>query len=344
MLNFEQYPQSFDAQFPYHQDERKREQYLPTMMDSFPEYNSMPINAAMFADGHQEFKYEMLRTMSENSMQQTNPNAAPSLHSSASLPSASSSTVGSPYSGHAQPVSNQMMYSASQYHSNPTIVYDDQFPHAFESAHFDLEAHFGQHESKLTGPFVGKCADLSTFVKRSSTLPARELLSPVTLVSSPTPISDLDERVPAFPPKRDRSGDDAARVAVTPTTSISQPKDNTIFKSPTTPASAYPRAPSVSSPTARRTTFFQQPTPHSQGIEQPFSCLPISLTPPMQQYGGGAQFNFFSQTSGNFIPPIEASCSSVQRSFFYIPTSLLHRHHTQECVRSQANNMLQIQC
>ena len=294
------------------------------MRDSFPEYNSIPVSASMFPDGHPEFKYEMLRTMTENNMQQTHSEVAPSLFSSASLPSASSSTIGSPYSGHALPVSDQMIYSASQYHSNPTIVYDDQFPHGFESAHFDIEAQLEQ-EPKLTGSFVGKYADLSSLVKRSSTTSAQELPSPMPPVSSPEPINGPKKCVPALPFNSSRSVDDAARAAVISTMSKSQPKDNLIFKSPAMPASAYPKSSFISSPIARRSPPVQHSSSDIQRTQKP--CPPhfVPSMLPMQQYASDASFYVFAQASGNFTPPFEDSCSSYQQcSILYPVLSCLH--------------------
>lgn len=137
------------------EDQIKHEQFDPNLMDSYPTFNSIPLPTDMFGTAQQDFKYEMLRSVSQSSFQQIHAETAPSLLSSASvpsLPSASSSTVGSPQSGFAQPVSNQYIY-ANQFNAQPTIICDDSYPYAYESSHFDHEAALGQ-EGKINVPFV----------------------------------------------------------------------------------------------------------------------------------------------------------------------------------------------
>lgn len=237
-------------------------------------------------------------------MQQTHPDIAPSLLSS--LPSASSSTVGSPYSGHAQLASNPMlMNSASQFGENPTI-YDNEFPHAYETAHFDHESFF--QESKMTGISVGKCADLSTFAQRSSTMPALDLLSPVNLVSSPIYIKNPDEPSSLLP-RQASSSDDNLKAAVPSAIAICWPRQNAVFKSPTTPASAYSKASSIFSTPATRAASLQQSS-ETQDTEQQLSYNLMSSVCPVVPFGNYPQSHFFSKSSGNFGPPFELSCSS----------------------------------
>lgn len=267
-------------------------------------YESASFATDMFTNGQQEFKYDMMRSISQNSMQQSHGDIAPSLLSSNSAASpSSSSTAGSPYSSHAQPVSTQAMYP-----NHYITVCDDSYPYGYETAHYDNDAAIGQ-DAKLTAPFVGKCADLSSFAQRSTAMPVQECIPPAPLVSSPKPIATPSESASSPPStKRHRSSDDAAQV----TAKVSKPKSshtgsNTVFKSPTTPASAYPKS---SSPNARRTTLPSQ-------VELSHSSFPFSYShpsvpiPSMSQHGGQSQYNFFSQTNGNFIPPIEASCLSL---------------------------------
>lgn len=316
MLAFGQYPQSFPPQFSYHQDEIKEEPFLTDMMEPCPTYDSMGFSS-MFADGQQDFKYEMLRSMSQN-IQQTHAEAAPSLLSSTSapsLPSASSSTVGSPYSGHAQPVVNQYMYT-NQYMNGPAIICEDSFPYGYESAHYEPEAVISQ-DAKISGSFVGKSADLSSFARRSSPVPVQEFTPPVPLVSSPAPVAAVPNPSHLSPTKQHRIPDEAAQFA-TPARGVAPQNSQAlgVFKSPTTPASAYPK-PSYPSPNARRMTC---PDP----VQSPQDSFRFSYTYPFsshqstQHASGNPQYSFFSQTSGNSILPIEASCSSFP--------SLLHHH------------------
>lgn len=301
MHGFEQYPQSYSHQYNFDQEDIKQEPYLSNMMDSYPPYE-------MFPEGQQQdFKYEMLRSMSQ-SMQQTHADAAPSLHSTASapsVPSASSSTVGSPYSGHAQPVINQYVYP-NQYINGPTILDDSSFQY-YESAHFDPEAVISQ-DAKLNSSFVGKCADLSSFAGRSSTMPVQEFTptlprvpSPKAVVAAPSSASN------AHPPnEQHRDLDGAAQITSFQSVAPQKPQSDSVFKSPTTPASAYPKA-TFPSPNARRTTC-PAPFPSPQS---PFHfSYPSPSLQPMQYSGTYPQYQFFSQTNGNSILPIEASCSS----------------------------------
>lgn len=298
MLAFEQYPQSYANQYTYNQEDIKQEQYSD-LMDSYPLYD-------MFGDGQQDFKYEMLRSMSQN-MHQSHGEAAPSLHSTASapsVPSASSSTVGSPYSGHAQPVVNQYMYP-NQYINGPTIL-DDSF-HYYDSAHYDPEVVISQ-DAKLNGSFVGKCADLSSFARRSSTIPVQEFAQSVPLVSSPKHMVAAPNSAVTTQSQQYRDLDEVAQTPSSATSAI-PPKSHgdSVFKSPTTPASAYPK-PTFSSPNRGKTTC-PTPSPSSRDSFRFSYTFPPSSQQPMQHNGAYPQYHFFSQTNGNSILPIEASCS-----------------------------------
>lgn len=136
MVSFEQYT-TYQPEFLLDQDEIKQE---PFEM-SYSTFDSLPSVDNMFAS-HHDYKYEMLRSASQESYYHTYADAAPSLLSSnsvPSLPSASSSTIGSPHSGYAQPVSNGFMYS-HQFGAQPAIMCDDGYSYGYQSANFDHEA------------------------------------------------------------------------------------------------------------------------------------------------------------------------------------------------------------
>ena len=136
MVTFEQYT-TYQPEFLFDQEEIKQE---PFEM-SYSTFDSLPMPDNMFGNQH-DFKYEMLRSTSQSSHYQAYADAAPSLLSSnsvPSLPSASSSTVGSPHSGYAQPVSNGFLYS-HHFGTQPAIMCDDGYSYGYHSTHFDHEA------------------------------------------------------------------------------------------------------------------------------------------------------------------------------------------------------------
>lgn len=271
---------------------------MSNIMDSYPAYDPVVFSSAMFTDGQQDFKYDMLRSMSQN-MHQTHAEAAPSLLSSAS---ASSSTVGSPYCGHAQPVVSQYTFAN---HYLPAIA-DDSFQY-YESSHFEHDAI--SQDAKLTGPYVGKSADLSSFALRSSTMPVQEFAPSVPLVSSPLSITATPNSTNDVQSKRRQSPDEAAQVASSATSIASQKtRGDSVFKSPTTPASAYPKT-MFSSPHATRTTCPAAFPPSQDSFHFSYS-YPFSSHQPMQQHGAISQYNFFPRTNGNSTLPIQVSCSS----------------------------------
>ena len=270
----------------------------------FP-YHSLPYTSDVFNSDQQQLKYEMLRSMSHGSMQHTRPEAAPSLlssHSAPSLPSASSSTVGSPYLNHAMPVTTAGMYTDS-YAANPMIIQDD-FQYAFESTHYDHESSAGH--CKL-GPFVGKsAADLPLSAKRSTTIPVQECSPSLPLVSLPIPINAQLE-ASANIDRRSNLDDDGGRRIKAAKSCIDKSKtfDGIVFKSAITPASAYSK---MSLPITKRTSKPQ----NSLGFTYTYPFMP---GPTMFQRGYNSQSHFFPSSNGNFLPPVEAPCSS----FFSFP-------------------------
>ena len=233
------------------------------------------------------------------------PPALISTASNPSIPSASSSTVGSPYSGPVNMVA-QDEYNTAMSHGLgvfPTIVGQDGFD--FANSGFETELPIG-HE-KLNGNFVGECADLSSSQKRSSTFPIAICQPTPTASPSAHPLSaspdhltvdtfDDAYHVPALVSARRVSSFEASLV------SQSEP----LFKSPTTPASAYPRTPGTNSPVDRRLPVHggqQSAAPQQQHVPA------VAQQPhPMQQYPGQFQNHFFAQSSGSFMPPLELSC------------------------------------
>jgi len=258
----------------------------------------------------------MMRSMSH----QTHAEAAPSLLSSASapsLPSASSSTAGSPYSGHAQLASNHFMYN-NQFITGPAIICDDSFPYSYESAHFDHEATIAQ-DAKLTPPFVGKSAYLSSFVQGSAAKPVQQYLPSEPLVSSPKPISAMPSIPTIFSTKQNQSAENAATQVTSIATSLKSHSSgsNAVFKSPTTPASAYPKTPS---PNVGKATY-PSVKPSRDSFRFSYS-FPFSSDSPMSQHGYKPHYNLLSHSDGNFTLPIETSCSSFLFSALFMSLSM----------------------
>ena len=312
MSAFEQYPYTYHSRFTFDQDqeERKGLPYTANTLGTHATFETIPVTSEMFSTGQQEYNYGLMRPISQNSMHHSHAEAVPSLLSSTyapSIPSASSSTVGSPYSGHAQLAPNPFLYN-NQFITGPAIICDDSFAYGYESAHFDHEATIGQ-SAKLTAPFVGKCADLPSSVHRSTAILVQECLPSVPLVSSPKPISAAAEATTTL------SSADAAGARVTSTATISKfhgRPSNAVFKSPSTPASVYPK---TSSPDARRMS-----PPSAETQKDPFhfsySC-PFSLESSMPQHCSKAQYNLLSQANGNCLPLVETSCPSLLFSAFH---------------------------
>lgn len=311
MKAFDSFSQSFNNHFSYQQNTIKQEQYLP-MMDSFPDYNHMAWNNAYFTGSDQDFKLDMMRSMSGNAMNNTHSDVAPSLHSTTSLPSASSSTVGSPYSGHAQLVSNTTI----QYGGNPTIVYDTDFPHAYETAHFDHESFF--QEPKMAGISVGKSESLSALSQTSSIMPVSEFPTAMNFV--PAQANNLVEPY-SQPLVQAQMEIEQPKVTSVPAPSNAYSRGDAVFKSPTIPASAYPRISSILPSPTMRTIAAEQlsQSPESRDYSLCNSELPLPSILPSANY---AQNQFFSQSSGNFLPPIEAFCSSFLLFFSHFPVPI----------------------
>ena len=300
--------------------------------DSMSGFHPLPIsyyeNPTMFASAPaQTMKSQITRSHSQNSVhqyQQQNSELPPALISSASnasIPSATSSTVGSPYSGpiNTSQAQNSYVNEALSHGLGllPTIVNQDGYQHDFVGSGFDTDMPMG-HDKMIAGNFVGEFADFSYSLKPLPNLPvatrqpAQSVYSVTPLTASPPELLstlhkfEASAHVPAFvdaPPAIDVS----RSLSLPATLFEHQPLNETVFKSPTTPASAYPRTPITTSPIDRRQSMHNgQPTNSSQ--HQP-SHAALSPLHPMQPYGGQFQSHFFAQSSGNYMPPLETSCS-----------------------------------
>lgn len=263
-----------------------------------------------YAPEHLDVKPQMTRSTSTNSVYQHE--FAPGLSASnGSIRSGSSSTVGSPYSGPAikYPQDESYLYNAltegGSFDMMPAIVGQEAYSQDFMS---DFSSDLPMNFDKMTGSFVGECADLSSSHIRSSTLrlPISQppSISPVALFNDPLLANSFTSPPTSNHAQTPRSSHSSPqRSSISPRTA-----QDPIFKSPSTPASAYPKTPGTTSPQRR------QKSPH---VRHP--------APQMQSTSGPFQNHFFAQSSGNFMPPIESSCrfTPILQTPYHIESSTL---------------------
>ncbi|KIX01562.1 uncharacterized protein Z518_09288 [Rhinocladiella mackenziei CBS 650.93] len=233
-----------------------------------------------------------------------------------SIPSASSSTVGSPYSGPSHTISSQDGYDhhGASYGLGvmPTIVNPETFSQDMLNASMESELSMASHE-KLSNSYVGECADLSSSQIQSPSTYARSVAQSVhpqllsscqsaLLTSSPETLSSIN------------TSSVFSSVIHSPATEQTRPTPT--FKSPTTPASARPRQPSSVVSPGKARSFPPSSRPQAASAYPPTHMLPhdsnaTSPSAPHQQHANGFQSHFFAQCSGNFMPPLESSYPSL---------------------------------
>lgn len=263
--------------------------------------------------------------------------------SGASVRSANSSAVGSPYSRSTHTISSREPWTESGYGLGlgPSIVSQDSFCQSdFVSAGLEHEVLFAPE--KLPSGFVGECTEVPSSQGLAQSAPFSSSISnnfrypfPHTLAvntsvagSGGTPGIKLHEaKHHADHPMAWSSGESTRSTSASPSFSRSQPlaksspQNADVFRSPSTPASAtssfFSRA---RSPALVRGVESRRQSVVGAGIKKPTSSPKASPgrfphgrpTPPpsspSQVYAGQFQTPFFSQSSGNFIAPLESSC------------------------------------
>jgi hypothetical protein len=244
---------------------------------------------------------------------------APSNYSTASGPSASSSTMGSPHSIHGHIVPGPE-YGLGL---TPSIVNYNDYGHneyTFQTSGMDdFTLEFNTAKSNPNS-FVGECKTISTSAprQRGSISSNSESLSLSTFVSSP---NTMDTPTPM----RSDSATRSMASPITPTSAMRSPDES--FKSPS--VSAFSTSPSSS---RRPSQTFSAPlyaSPSTTGRPQEIRLSPISsfsqsfTSEQSPSYTTYHQSPFFSQSSGNFVPPLESSCRFpllIQRRAF-VPQS-----------------------
>jgi len=271
------------------------------------------------------------------------PPALISSTSAPSIPSASSSTVGSPYSGPSQLVASHDGYGHDPSYGLgllPTIVNHEAFPQDLIGTTLDAELAMAGHE-KLPDRCVGECADLSSFETGSPTYlvaPVCRQSSSATAAAATATAFSSSFSSPSLSPSSLSSGPLSAsaevlasdpvlgRSAIGPALAqsvIARPSavkwssssdgchQAPQFKLPKRPASAHSHHLATDSPVGVR-------SPGSRSAPQPKSHLgpPRPAAAPsshdhhlMQHHVGLFQSHFFAQSSGSFMPPLESSCS-----------------------------------
>lgn len=211
-----------------------------------------------------------------------------------SVPSASSSAIGSPYAGAAQGFQEPWIDNPSYINGLSPLLPE------FIGCGVDPETPLSP-EKYPANPhnFVGECDRISSNIKSPSTVSVSRLQCSESVSTSPCSIPFLG----GAPPK-------SSRLSVSASGSMgSSPAPIPTFRSRGPPSpelpfrrhSLQPLIPSVGTKQARASTSLSPETPKSA---------------PVPRHGphGHFQNSFFSQSSGNFVPPLESSCR-----FFHCP-------------------------
>ena len=248
---------------------------------------------------------------------------APSNYS-ASGPSATSSAMGSPHSihGHIVPVPEWTPHGLGL---NPSIVSYDNFSNGneftFGTSGMDDFA-LDLNPAKPNG-FVGECKNVSRSASRQHG----------SISSNPESLSSLSTFVPS-PRTVDMSTSPATSRSMaspsTPVSAVRRDSRDDFFKSPS--VSAYSGSPLSS---RRPSQAFNAPLPAVSSAagrtHSPTSAVSQSFTSEsIPSYTTYHQSPFFSQSSGNFVPPLESSCR--------FPLSI--HHHFSSCNQGYKKNLL----
>jgi hypothetical protein len=278
-----------------------------TSQDSYPPFSSFAAAPPIYPESQQYMNGRSSPPHYPGDSPELRP--PPSNLSTASGPSASSSTMGSPYSNHGQtaPVPE---WNSTGLGINPSIVggaYDSSFTHDFSYPTSGMEHELAFTDVTKSHVFVGECPKVS------------ESSSSVSTLAPSNPMGMIGSLL-------DRNGSDTSTLRSTqsPRSAITPPSSGSdfFFKSPSTPAS------STSPLSTRRFSVMSQGNSSTAGRTQdcrssPFLSTTQSFQPDVIEQPSYTttyhQSPFFSQTSGQFIPPLESSC--------LFPLSLPYTYH-----------------
>jgi hypothetical protein len=233
-------------------------------------------------------------------------------YSTASGASATSSTMGSPHSmnGHAVPVPEWAPHGLGL---TPSIVGYDGYGQGNEYTFQPTGMDDFALEFNAKPGFVGECK--STSRQRGSISSNCESISSVASTFVPSP-KTLDTPIDQI---KSGSATRSMALPITPVSAIGTDSRDLCFQSPST--SSISRSPTSlrtfsASLYASPSTTGRSPDMRSSpvfSVSQKFASSE-SLSPSYATY---QQSHFFSQSSGNFVPPLESSC--------WFPQSLQHK-------------------
>jgi hypothetical protein len=214
----------------------------------------------------------------------------------------------------------------------PTAINQDPFSQDFLGISMESELSFDN--DKLADTFVGECADLSYSQHRSSNVifPDTQTIRDYSSLSyQKAPLTTSSEPPLSIDTSRDRAVERSSATISLPSAhahnpgSIGTSQPNPVFKSPTTPASA--------------SRYFAQASPTvSRDSDHHRTCPPNTFSQSSHMFGDaftsqrsahGFRSHFFAQSSGNFIPPLETSCSSFPLLIFFLFLCLFLLYHVE---------------
>ena len=253
------------------------------------------------------------------------PPSSLSTASGPSVPSASSSTIGSPYSSHAHPSSYPESWGnvTQGLGLDPAIASSEDFNREFSTTDIDQGTDFTP-QTKVAADFVGESTDFSSMSKMHSTISSNSLLSPpslaikTTLDDSPLTIDSILEKANSAvsSPGHFPTPISGRPITSSPTLLKDQqaahlPRDSDVFKTPTTPASLS-RSVGRLSPPCYEHTAARAPTrtatmplrTRPQQLFSPQATSQITSSPSLSPFQG----HFFSHNSHSLIPPSASSC------------------------------------
>jgi hypothetical protein len=227
--------------------------------------------------------------------------------SSASGPSASSSTIGSPYSGHGQVAPAIPEWGVQGLGLAPSIAGDYGYSNEYSFGSSGMEQDFAFADLNKPIGFVGECASVSA--SASNLYPS--ISSPTSSLSAFVP--SLENRVDSAL-ERSNSHGSTPRLAHSPLHVMSPPtvgrRDHN-FSSPVTATPNSPFSTRRSSVQSFGGSYCTPPSSASGARPSPkFSAAP-SLESQASEPVSPLSYrptSFFSQSSGHFVPPLESSC------------------------------------
>ncbi|KAL9110001.1 MAG: hypothetical protein Q9227_005340 [Pyrenula ochraceoflavens] len=273
-------------------------------------------------DGPHNMYYQPVHANSFPKTSAEQPPSSLSTASGPSVPSASSSTIGSPYSSHANPntYSESWPGVTQGLGLDPAIANGEDFHGDFPTAGLDPETDFAT-QTKMSPDFVGESTKFLSKSNAQSAVSSNTFLSPPQLAINTavegSPLSNLSidsilekANSAVSSPRHFPTPISGRPITSSPTQLAEQKpilqKESDVFKTPTTPASAARTLSRVSPPCSEARL--------SRALTQPMA-MPLR-TRPHQQFSPGAtpqmgispsyspfQGHFFSSNNGSLIPP-----------------------------------------